>query len=193
MKKLLFVCTVNRHRSIIAEYLFKRMLAESAETVDVRVSSAGIVTREQLERLRVEGVAVAAPLFGYRPMPCVILHMQKRGIDVSEHRSRMLTAEMAAEAAVIIAMGESHRQRILSDFPESSGRVFSLAELSHPFEFEDIAASEPPGLMPPSGFCMLECDHWDLTANMLEEVEERLMEATQALLDKLGPGTRRRQ
>ena len=193
MTKLLFVCTVNRHRSVIAEYLFKRMLAESAEVADAEVSSAGIVAQEQLDGLLAQGAVLPSPFFGYRPMPCVVLYMQKRGIDVSQHRSRPLTAGMVAEASLIVAMGESHRQRILGAFPETNGRVFSLAELSHPFKFEDIAASEPPGLMPPAEFCVLECDHWEITSTMVEEVEERLAEATPLLLHKLGSETREQQ
>lgn len=185
MKKLLFVCTINRHRSVIAEHLFKRTLAAAARVADIEVSSAGLVSEDLREGLRVQGLALPEPLFGYRPMPCVILHMQKRGIDVSEYRSRALTAAMADDASLIVAMGESHRRSVLGAFPDTSGRVFSLAELSHPFEFEDIAASEPPGLMPPSDFCLLECDHWDLTAAMTEAVEERLDEAVSAVLDKL--------
>ncbi|MCZ7662788.1 MAG: hypothetical protein M5U22_07550 [Thermoleophilia bacterium] len=193
MTKLLFVCTVNRHRSVIAEYVFKRMLAELAEAIEIDVSSAGIVTNEQHDELRVQGLTIPTPLFGYRPMPCVILHMQKRGIDVSEHRSRALTAEMVTETGLIIAMGESHRRRILGAFPETRGKVFSLAELSHAFEFEDIAAGEPPGLMPPGEYCMVECDHWAITSSMLEEVEARLTEAAPAVLEKVGYESRERQ
>lgn len=188
MKKLVFVCTINRHRSVIAEFLFKHILGErkNGNVQKIEVSSAGIVTREQKLDIRKDGISIPKPLFGYRPMPCVILHLQKAGIDVSEYRSKSLNAKMAKEVNLIIAMGEGHKKGVLNTYPMAKGKVFTLAELSHPFQFENIVVEEPPGLMPTNKFCMLKCDHWSVTATVKEEIKKRLEEAMNKIISYLG-------
>jgi protein-tyrosine-phosphatase len=183
-KKLLFLCTINRHRSVIAEFLFRRVLENGSRdlTEKIEISSAGIVTKQQKSELKNKGIGLPRPLFGYRPMPCVLLYMQKEGIDVSSHRSKGLTAKMAREADLIIAMGDSHQQGVLATYPVAEGKIYTLSELSHPFEFPNIAVDEPPGLMPPAKFCMLKCEHWSVTQKAVSEIKERLEEAKTKIL-----------
>ncbi len=189
MKKLLFLCTINRHRSVIAEFLFRNILEHQKGNYlrEIEISSAGIVTKQQKAELKQNGIGLPRPLFGYRPMPCVILYMQKKaGINVSEHRSLGLTARMVKAADLIIAMGESHKEGVFKTFPNANGKIVTLAELSRPFEFPDIAPEEPPGLMPPAKFCMLQCDHWPVTETMIGDVQERLEQATTEIISRLG-------
>ena len=192
MKKLLFLCTINRHRSVIAEFLFRDILKNRDREVlqEVEISSAGIVTKQQKAELRQKGIGLPRPLFGYRPMPCVILYMQKKaGIDVSEYRSRGITTRMVKEAGLIIAMGDSHKGGVLRTYPTASGKIVTLAELSRPFEFPDIAPEEPPGLMVPAKFCILQCDHWTVTETAVTDIQERLEQAKTKILSRLGVGT----
>ena len=188
MKKLVFVCTINRHRSVIAEFLFKHIL--NGKNLDflqkIDISSAGIVTKQQKLDNKKEGVSIPKPLFGYRPMPCVILYMHKAGIDVSEYRSKALNAKMAKEVNLIIAMGEGHKKSVLNIYPVAKGKVFTLAELSHPFQFDNIVVKEPAGLMPTNKFCMLRCNHWSITETIIEEIKERLEEASTKIISHLG-------
>jgi protein-tyrosine-phosphatase len=189
MKKLLFLCTINRHRSVIAEYMFRDILEHKEKQLlpGIEISSAGIVTKQQKAELKQQGIGLPRPLFGYRPMPCVIIYMQKTvGIDVSEYRSRGTTAKMMREADLIVAMGESHKKGVLRTYPTATGKIKTLAELSHSFEFPDIAPEEPPGLMPPAKFCMLQCDHWAVTETMIIDVKERLEEARTEMLSRIG-------
>jgi protein-tyrosine-phosphatase len=189
MKKLLFLCTINRHRSVIAEYMFRDILEHKEKQLlpGIEISSAGIVTKQQKAELKQQGIGLPRPLFGYRPMPCVIIYMQKTvGIDVSEYRSRGTTAKMMREADLIVAMGESHKKVVLRTYPTATGKIKTLAELSHSFEFPDIAPEEPPGLMPPAKFCMLQCDHWAVTETMIIDVKERLEEARTEMLSRIG-------
>lgn len=187
-KKLIFVCTINRHRSVLAEYLFKDLLEGSkdgiAESIDVE--SAGIVTKEQRLDLKKDGLGIPRPLFGYRPMPCVVLYMQKAGIDTSEHRSRALTSSLARSADLIVALGEGHKRSILSLCLKAAGKTVTLAELSRPFEFENIVVDEPPGLMPPAKFCMRYCDHWNVTEQVMSDIGVRLEEAFDNIVKMLG-------
>jgi protein-tyrosine phosphatase len=191
MKRLLFLCTINRHRSVIAEFLFRNILERQKRKFlrEIEISSAGIVTKQQKAELKQKGIGLPRPLFGYRPMPCVILFMQKQaGINVSEHRSRGITTKIVKAADLIVAMGESHLEGVLRTFPAAKGKIVTLAELSRPFEFPDIAPEEPPGLMPPAKFCMLQCDHWAVTETMIADVQERLEQATTTIISRLGVG-----
>ena len=188
-KQLVFVCTINRHRSVIAEYLFRRMLTSRERNVapGIEVSSTGIVTPEQIRLHGEQGIPVPEPMFGWRPMPCVVFYMQKKaGIDVTQHRSRPFRSEIVEGSDFIIAMGESHKQSICEAYPAAQEKVATLAELSFPFRFEDIVADEPPGLMPPTRFCMLECDHWSVTDQVMDQIEERLAAAMPEILTRLG-------
>jgi protein-tyrosine-phosphatase len=120
-------------------------------------------------------------------MPCVILYMQKEaGIDVSEYRSRGITKKMVGNANLIIAMGDSHKKGVLQTYPDVEGKIVTLADISRPFEFPDIAPAEPPGLMPPAKFCMLRCDHWPVTEKAVIDIRERLHEAKTEILSRLG-------
>lgn len=189
MKKLLFLCTINRHRSVIAEFIFRDILANSKQKYleEIEIASAGVVTQQQKAELRQKGIGLPRPLFGYRPMPCVILYMQKKAeIDVSDYRSRGVTAKMVKEADLIVAMGDSHKKGVLRTHQAARGKIVTLAELSRPFEFPDIAPAEPPGLMPPTKFCMLQCDHWTLTETAVIDIRERLQEAKAKILSRLG-------
>jgi protein-tyrosine-phosphatase len=189
MKRLLFLCTINRHRSVIAEFLFRNILERQKRKFlrEIEISSAGIVTKQQKAELKQKGIGLPRPLFGYRPMPCVIFYMQKEAeINVSEHRSRGITTKMVKAADLIIAMGESHLEGVLRTYPTVNGKIVTLAELSRPFEFPDIAPEEPPGLMPPAKFCMLQCDHWTVTETMIADIQERLEQATAKIMSRLG-------
>ncbi len=188
-KQLVFVCTINRHRSVIAEYLFRRMLTslKGKAASDIAVSSTGIVSPKQLDLHRGKGIPIPEPLFGWRPMPCVMLYMQKNaGIDVTEHRSRPLCSKGAEGSHLIVAMGETHKQAVCEAYPGFADKVSTLADLSFPFPFEDIVADEPPGLMPPAKFCMLECDHWQVTVQVMGQIQERLEAAMPVILNRLG-------
>jgi len=185
--KLMFVCTINRYRSVIGEYLFKNMVEERDKKLAQRieVSSAGIVTKEQRLEIKERGISIPKPLFGYRPMPCVILYMQKTArIDVSEYRSKVINGTMAKKADLIITMSENHKDAILISYSVTKGKVLTLSELSRPFQFPNIV-EEPPGLMVPPQFCMLKCDHWSLTDEIILEIKDRLEEAMSKILFRL--------
>ena len=195
MKKLLFLCTINRHRSVIAEFLFRDILERQEREFlrEFEISSAGIVTKQQKAELKQKGIGLPRPLFGYRPMPCVILYMQKMaGIDVSEYRSLGITVKMIREADLIVAMGDSHRENVLLTYPDAKEKLVTLADLSRPFEFPDIAPDEPAGLMPPAKFCMLQCDHWAVTETAVADIQERLEQAKTKILSRLGVGTQKK-
>lgn len=53
---------------------------------------------------------------------------KKRGIDLSKHRSRPLTAELVASATHIFGMSRSHLAAIEMDFPEAADKTYLITE-----------------------------------------------------------------
>jgi protein-tyrosine phosphatase len=92
--KILFVCSGNTCRSPLAEGIARREVVERALN-DVDVSSAGT------------GAVDGSPA-----SDGALLVALERRIDLSGHRSQLLTRELVADADVILAMGTSHLGRI---------------------------------------------------------------------------------
>lgn len=114
MRSVLFVCTGNVFRSLTAEYALKRLLEGQR---DVRVGSAGL-----------EG-----GLHGVHPKVAEVL--RTRGLDVSPHVPRPLTAELVRSEEIVVAMGVDHQRAIR----ESFGRSVPL--------FNELCFGSPEGVL----------------------------------------------
>jgi protein-tyrosine-phosphatase len=93
--RLLFVCTGNTCRSPMAEAIARHRLEELGWT-QVEVSSAGVAA---FSGGPASGGAVRAAA--------------ARGLDVSEHASTALTADVAADADLILTMSATHLMRVI--------------------------------------------------------------------------------
>ena len=82
MKTIIFACVHNAGRSQIAAALFNKLV----DPAKARALSAGTTP-------------------GERVYPEVVAVMQEEGIDLSAARPQKLTAELAAEAQLLITMG----------------------------------------------------------------------------------------
>ena len=103
---VLFICTGNVCRSPMAEYLLRRHLGTPA---DWQVSSAGIFTGN--------GMAASLP---------AIEVLREQGIDLTPHRSRVVTKDIIDTATLIVVMTTVHVTEIKRRFPEAQDRIYLL-------------------------------------------------------------------
>lgn len=104
-KTILFVCTGNTCRSPMAEGLLRNKNKD-----DVFVLSAGLF----------------ADGSGASTFAC--LAMAEKGIDISGHYSTQITREHIDAADVVLTMTESHKTMLVSAFPDSKEKVFTIGE-----------------------------------------------------------------
>jgi protein-tyrosine phosphatase len=55
---------------------------------------------------------------------------QQRGFSCADHSARQVTAEMIAEAELVLGMGPDHRDFCAGLVPDAAGRIFTLHELA---------------------------------------------------------------
>lgn len=115
MLRFLFVCTGNTCRSPMAEALAKRVLAE-------RLGCD--VTQLQVKGVEVCSAGTAGG--GGGASPNALTAMDRRGIDLSGHASKALTAEMIERADYIYTMTQAHRDTVVGLVPGAEDHVALL-------------------------------------------------------------------
>lgn len=96
----------------MAMALFKQKIQEKGEEEEWTVSSAGTWGRAGM--LASENGRVL---------------MESRGLDLSEHRSRIVTREMLAAADIVLTMEKGHKEALRLEFPEFGHRIHMLSEM----------------------------------------------------------------
>lgn len=112
MRNVLVVCTANQCRSPMAEALIRARAEAQSPQAAVVVRSAGTWTAGEAAAT---DHAVAA--------------MSERGLDIAEHRSREIDAEMLAWADLILVMAAGHAQAIAREFPEAGRKLRLISSL----------------------------------------------------------------
>jgi RpiB/LacA/LacB family sugar-phosphate isomerase len=125
MKTILFLCTGNVCRSPMAEGLFRHAVKGRGE---FRVVSAGL-----------------GAVDGQPPTPHSVQAMKEIGIDISQQRSRALTAELVRSADLILGMTHSHTDTVALLYPSAAEKTFLLREFDETLEPYEKDISDPIG------------------------------------------------
>src|SRR5690348_175806 len=125
MKNILFICTGNICRSPMAEGILRHAVKGRG---DYRVASAGLGA---LENQPASAYAVQA--------------LKELGIDISGHRSRMLTPEMVQQADYILGMTHSHIDTVMMLYPVAAEKTFLLREFDETLDQFEKDISDPIG------------------------------------------------
>lgn len=133
---IIFVCTANRCRSLIAEALFKLQISQNPEIaggLEVNVCSAGILTEDYWEFIEElagpHGCKVErSKFYGVPPYPETIRCLAGSGFDVSSYRSQPLDDRLAREASLVVTMESNQRAAVLDAYPWLKGRACTFRE-----------------------------------------------------------------
>lgn len=125
-KIVLFICTGNSCRSVMAMALLRKKMKEK-NRADVEVSSAGIML-----------------MGGLSATESTKDILKKDGMDVSGHLSQRVTNEMIKKSDLILVMEKVHEDRILQLAPEVKNRVFLLKEFAK-INDSNLDISDPIG------------------------------------------------
>jgi len=125
MKTILFVCTGNTCRSPMAEGLARRALADKPGW---RVVSAGL-----------------GAVNGHPASPHAVEAMREAGLDLSGHRSQMLTGRLVREADYIFGLTHGHVEGVTYLYPEAAEKTFVLREFDPSAEAWEKDISDPIG------------------------------------------------
>jgi protein-tyrosine phosphatase len=126
--RILFVCTANICRSVMAEGILKKLLANSPDSHTIVVSSAGIDALEN-----------------FTPDQKTLEVCTKRDIHIGSHKARQLTKVLLKETDIVLCMEKIHKQRILGAFPKFIKHVFLLKEYPHKSPTDDGEIKDPIG------------------------------------------------
>lgn len=114
IKSILFVCTGNSCRSVMAEGYLKKRLKELGRS-DITVHSAGI-----------------RALTGMRPTEETIEVLKEESAEMASFRSRSLTDEMIENSDLILVMEDTHKEEVIRRVPSAAEKTHLLKEFSLP-------------------------------------------------------------
>ena len=128
MPKIVFVCTKNRFRSPLAAAMLRRELMIRKVPGDWIIESTGSWVEEPLP-----------------PTPEAFAEAEKRSLDLSAHVAQGIESMDIDSIDLLLVMEQGQKESILLDFPDITGRIFLLTELSGtPYSIPDPYVSKEP-------------------------------------------------
>lgn len=107
-KNILFVCTGNSCRSVMAEYLLKQTLGER-DDVAVHSAGTGVFLHSTASH---ETISV----------------LRERGIDATRHMSQPINSILLRQSDLIFVMTTMHRMQVLDRAPDIEKRIYLMKE-----------------------------------------------------------------
>jgi len=109
IENILFVCTGNTCRSIMAEGIFKKI--KKIPHFEVKSAGTNVIP-------------------GTPPTPEAISVMREENIDISNHKATQITTQLIDSADYIFVMTNYHLKHVLKLDPEKHDRVFLLKKFA---------------------------------------------------------------
>lgn len=111
MLNILFVCTGNTCRSVMAEALLRHYWEREGDDRELKISSAGL-----------------AAIPGDQASEHVHTLLSEEGVDVSAHEAALLNDALVEKAELILVMTAGHKEALLARFPQAGSKTYLLKE-----------------------------------------------------------------
>lgn len=109
MKSVLFVCSGNLHRSVMAAALMEVILIQAGHPTNI-------------------GSAGTLGLTGRAAPPEVHEVLGELGLDASDHRSRPLSRSLIDRADAVVVMEDRHGDAVLDKAPHAESKIVYLGD-----------------------------------------------------------------
>jgi protein-tyrosine-phosphatase len=126
--RIIFVCTANICRSVMAEGILKKLLSTRPNAHHIEIQSFGIDV-----------------LVGLTPDRNSREICLAHDIDIGSHTAQQLTKETLKQSDFIFCMEKEQKQLILSAYPEFVGKTFLLKEYQAYVRFDEVSIKDPTG------------------------------------------------
>jgi protein-tyrosine-phosphatase len=129
MLRILFVCTANICRSPLAEAILQNRIDRDKLDNQIESASCGVLAMDGLPSSQLT-IEVA----------------KENGLDLSQHRSKSITAWDLRNSSLILTMTPAHREELLHYFSADSDKLFTLKGFLREKKKSNESIDDPYGL-----------------------------------------------